>query len=294
VSDIIAITITGILVGCLYGLIALGLVLIFKTTQVFNLAQGEMLLMGTWVTWSFIEFVHLPFWLAIILALIFSALLGIVIERFALRPMLGQSLMSMIMITIGIYSLLRGISLYFWGGPQQTFPQVFPSQGISVFGAPISAHLIIAAIIAVILVIFTYAYFQYTRGGLAMRATAENPMIAQSIGVNVTGAFSRSWALSSMVATMGGVLLGTAMGLSFGLSDIGLKSFPVVMLGGFESIPGVLIAGPIMGLCEFLGAQFLDPLVGGGIGEIIPFVVMLIVLLIKPYGLFGYKIIERV
>ena len=293
-SDVITMTITGILVGCLYGLIALGLVLIYKTTQIFNLAQGEMLLMGAWVAWSFIEYTHLPFWLAVVLALIVSALIGMGIERFAMRPLLGQSLMSMIMVTIGIYSLLRGISLYFWGGPQQNYPRVFPTEGISIAGVAISAHLIIAAVIAVLLVAITYMYFKYTRSGLAMRATAENHVIAQSIGVDVTSAFSRSWALSFMVATAGGVLLGIEMGLTFGLSDIAFKSFPVVMLGGFESIPGVLVAGPIMGICEYVGAQFLDPIVGGGIGEIIPFIVMLLVLMIKPYGLFGYKVIERV
>ena len=127
-----------------------------------------------------------------------------------------------------------------------------------------------------------------------MRAMAEDHQVAQSVGLSVTRGFSRAWMLSAMVATAGGILLGSTVGVDFSLSDIGLKAFPVVMLGGFESIPGVLIAGPIMGLCEYLGAGYLDPLVGGGIGEIMPFVVMLIVLLFRPYGLFGYKTIERV
>jgi branched-chain amino acid transport system permease protein len=294
VTGIITAVITGVLIGCVYSLIALGIVLIYKTTQVFNLAQGEMLLIGTWLTWTMITVANLPFWLSLIIALLFSILLGMLIERFILRPMLGQPLLPIIMITIGIFSLLRGISIYFWGGEVQSFPPLFPIEVITIGFIPVSTHLLAAAIMATLLVIVTYAYFRFTRGGLAMMATAENVMIAQSLGTNVKAAFSRSWAISAMVGTLSGVLLGSIMGIFFGLSDLSFKAFPVIILGGLESIPGVLVAGPIMGICESLGATFLDPMVGGGIGDIVPYVVMLIVLVIRPSGLFGYKIIERV
>jgi len=294
VTEFLGFATSGILVGALYSIVALGVVLIFKTTQVFNLAQGEMLLIGTWLGWAAIAWWHLPIWLAFIVALVLSAVVGMVIERFVMRPMVGQPLMAMIMITIGILSVLRGISLYFWGGPTQAFPRMFPAEGLQIGALSVSLQHLYAAGIAVILVVLTYAYFRYTRGGLAMRAMAEDHQVAQSVGLSVTRGFSRAWMLSAIVATAGGILLGSTVGVDFSLSDIGLKAFPVVMLGGFESIPGVLLAGPIMGLCEFLGAGYVDPLVGGGIGEIMPFVVMLIVLLFRPYGLFGYKTIERV
>jgi len=293
-ADTITALVSGLLAGCVYGLIALGIVLIYKTTKVFNLAQGEMLLIGTWVTWTAISVANLPLWLSLIIAVVFSVLLGMLAERFVLRPMLGQPLMSMIMITIGIFSVLRGISLYFWGGPLQYFPPMFPVQDITLGFLSISTQLLAAAVVALLLVIVSYLYFKFTRGGLAMRATAEDTVIAQSLGINVKAAFARSWAMSAIVATFGGVLLGSLMGIFFGLSDFAFKAFPVVMLGGFESIPGVLVAGPIMGICEYLGATFLDPISGGGIGDIIPYVVMLIVLVVRPSGLFGYKTIERV
>ena len=188
---------SGILVGTLYGLVALGVVLIFKTTQVFNLAQGEMLLMGAWLGWTAVTWWHLPLWLGLIVAVALSALIGMAVERFALRPMIGQPLMSMIMVTVGVLSLLRGISLFFWGGPTQALPRMFPPEGLRIGGLSLSIQHLYAAGIAIILVALTYAYFRYTRGGLAMRAMAEDHQLAQSVGLSVTRGFSRAWMLSA-------------------------------------------------------------------------------------------------
>lgn len=296
--------VTGLLAGGTLALSALGLVLIFKATYIFNFAQGQLLLLGALFTWWFTVEVGFPIWLSIILALLLSALIGFGIERFALRPMTGQPLLSIILMTLGLSQLLHGLALLFFGGAQRNFPQIFsaanPYKVTTPFlheGNPIiiilKQNLVWSFIVAILGVLVISAFFRYTNAGLAMRGASEDHELAQSIGLRIDRIFGVSWALAGMVATMGGVLLATSSGLDLSLSVVVLAAFPVVLLGGLESIPGAIIGGLLIGLTQGLVSVSRVPMVRN-MSEIMPYVVLLIVLLIRPEGLFGRKRIERI
>jgi branched-chain amino acid transport system permease protein len=295
---------TGLLAGGPIALTALGLVLIFKSSYIFNFAQGQLLLMGALVTWWFAVEVGLPLWMAIILALILSALLGLAIERLALRPMTGQPLLSIILMTLALSQVLQGMALLLFGGVQRNFPQIFaagkPYRITTPFvynGNPIvvilKQNLTWSFVIAVLGVLIIGAFFRFTKTGLAMRGTSEDHELAQSIGVNIHRVFGLSWALAGIVATVAGILLATSSGLDLSLSVVVLAAFPAVLLGGLESIPGTIVGGLIIGLSQGLVAASRIAVVRNA-AEIMPYVVLLIVLIIRPEGLFGQKRIERI
>jgi branched-chain amino acid transport system permease protein len=295
---------TGLLAGGPIALTALGLVLIFKSSYIFNFAQGQLLLMGALVTWWFAVEVGLPLWMAIILALILSALLGLAIERLALRPMTGQPLLSIILMTLALSQVLQGMALLLFGGVQRNFPQIFvagkPYRITTPFvynGNPIvvilKQNLTWSFVIAVLGVLIIGAFFRFTKTGLAMRGTSEDHELAQSIGVNIHRVFGLSWALAGIVATVAGILLATSSGLDLSLSVVVLAAFPAVLLGGLESIPGTIVGGLIIGLSQGLVAASKVAVVRNA-AEIMPYVVLLIVLIIRPEGLFGQKRIERI
>ena len=297
-------TVTGLLAGGPLALTALGLVLIFKSTYIFNFAQGQLLLLGALVTWWFSVELGLPLWLAIILALALSALLGLVIERVALRPMTGQPLLSIILMTLGMSQLLQGMALLLFGGVQRNFPQIFsaadPYRVTTPFtydGNPIvvilKQNLVWSFVVAILGVLVISAFFRFTRIGLAMRGASEDHELAQSIGLRIHRIFGLSWALAGVVATTGGVLLATSSGLDMSLSVVVMAAFPVVLLGGLESIPGAIVGGLVIGLSQGIVSASKLQLVRNT-AEIMPYVVLLIVLIIRPEGLFGQKRIERV
>jgi branched-chain amino acid transport system permease protein len=285
-------------------LIALGLVLIFKSSYIFNFAQGQLLLLGALITWWFAIEQGFPLWLAIILALVLSALLGLLIERVALRPMTGQPLLSIILMTLGLSQVLQGMALLLFGGTQRNFPQMFSAANPYKITTPfiyngnnvviiLKQNLVWSFVTAILGVIIISAFFRFTRTGLAMRGTSEDHELAQSIGLRIHRIFGLSWALAGVVATMGGVLLATSSGLDLSLSVVVLAAFPVVLLGGLESIPGAIVGGLVIGLSQGLVSVSKVPFIRNT-AEIMPYVVLLIVLVIRPEGLFGQKRIERI
>lgn len=295
---------SGLLAGGPLALTALGLVLIFKSTYIFNFAQGQLLLLGALFTWWFAVERGLPLWLAIILALLLSALIGLLIERLALRPMTGQPLLSIILMTLGLSQVLHGLALLLFGGVQRNFPQMFSVANPYKLTTPflhdgnniviiLKQNLVWSFVIAILGVLIISAFFRFTNAGLSMRGTSEDHELAQSIGLRIHRIFGLSWALAGVVATMGGVLLATSSGLDLSLSVVVLAAFPVVLLGGLESIPGTIVGGLLIGLSQGIVSASKVPMVRN-MSEIMPYVILLIVLLIRPEGLFGQKRIERI
>jgi branched-chain amino acid transport system permease protein len=296
--------ITGLLAGGPIALNALGLVLIFKSSYIFNFAQGQMLLVGTLITWWLSVEIGLPLGLAALLALALSALLGLAIERMALRPMTGQPLLSIILMTLALSQVLQGLALLLFGGAQRNFPQIFSAADPYRITSPftfndqpivviLKQNLVWSFAAAVLGVLLIGAFFQFTKTGLAMRGTSEDHELAQSIGLSINRVFGLSWALAGIVATVAGILLATSSGLDLSLSVVVLAAFPAVLLGGLDSIPGALVGGLIIGLSQGLVSASKAPIVRNA-AEIMPYVVLLIVLLIRPEGLFGQKRIERI
>lgn len=295
---------TGLLAGGPLALTALGLVLIFKSTYIFNFAQGQLLLLGTLFTWWFAVEQGVPLGLAILLALLVVALLGLLIERLALRPMTGQPLLSIIMMTLGLSQVLQGLALLFFGGVQRNFPQMFAAATPYKITTPfvyndkaiviiLKQNLVWSFVVAILCVLLISAFFRYTKAGLSMRGASEDHELAQSIGLRIHRIFGLSWALAGVVATLAGVLMATASGLDLSLAVVVLAAFPVVLLGGLESIPGTIVGGLLVGLSQGLVAASRTPAVRD-MAEIMPYIVLLIVLIIRPEGLFGQKRIERV
>lgn len=296
--------VTGILAGGPIALIALGLVLIFKSSYIFNFAQGQLLLLGALVTWWFSVEMGLNLWLSIFLAVIILALIGLAIERLALRPMTGQPLLSIILMTLGLSQALQGLALLVFGGAQRNFPQIFSAENpykittqLTYQDNPIvvilKQNLVWSFVVAILGVIVIGAFFQFTRTGLAMRATSEDHELAQSTGLSIRRIFGISWGLAGMVATVGGVLLATSSGLDLSLSLIVLAAFPAVLLGGLDSIPGAIVGSLLIGLSQGLVKVSQVAIIRNS-AEIMPYVVLLIVLVIRPEGLFGQKRIERI
>jgi branched-chain amino acid transport system permease protein len=285
----------GIVVGSIYSLVGLGFVVIYKSTSVLNFAQGEFLVLGAYVCLTLTVQYQVPFLWSFLLTLAFSALMGILTERIILRPMIGEPVISLIMVTLGLSSLLKAIIQGVWGTELRRFPDIFPAEPVKIGPLPVSqGYLISLASVAVLLVIFTL-FFKFTRAGVAMRATAFSQQVALSMGISVKRIFALAWSIAAVVSAIGGVLLaGIRGGLDGAMAFFGLKVIPVVILGGLDSIAGAIVGGPIMGILENLAGGYLDPLVGGGAKEVAPFVILVLILGFKPYGLFGKVKIERV
>lgn len=288
-------TITGLLIGAVYGLVALGIVVIYKATSVFNLAQGYFVAFTAFVCWFFLVQLHLPFVLSIIGLIMVSLIMALMIERFTMRPLIGQPVIVALMVCLALAEILAGLVGMMWPGPGRMYPSVIPSGAVHTGILPLSLESLINFGVCMLAFGIFLVFFQRTKMGLAMRATAEDHQLAQSGGISVTTIFAMSWFIAILMASVGGVLLGSLCTIDLDtLSSIGLKAFPAVILGGLGSIVGAIVGGFIVGLLESVGGGYLDPLVGGGAADVIPFIILVLVLLIKPDGLFGYKRIERV
>lgn len=284
----------GFVIGGIYALVALGFVLIYKSSDAINFAQGEFLLVGAYACLTLIATYNVPLIPALIITLGFSAVLGFVIERLVLRPFIGEPVISMIMATIGLSSLMGGVIHLIWGTDMRVFPALFSSDSVRMGAVVISPiYLWSLAIVIALLIIFSL-FFKFSKMGIAMRATADDQQAAQSMGISVKSVFAVTWAIAAVVAAVGGVLLGNINGVNASMALIGLKVLPVALLGGLDSIPGAIVAGFFIGVIENLAGGYIDPLVGGGVKEVVPFIILVLVLMIKPYGLFGKKEIERV
>lgn len=285
--------VNGIVVGALYALIALGFVLIYKASGVVNLAQGEMVMLGAYIGLTFSASLKVPFLLALLLSIAISALVGMLIERTVLRPFIGESPISIIMVTLGLSFLIRAVIHMIWGTDLRSFSGIFSSQPIRVGPVAVSEVFLYSFVAAMVLLLLLTAFFKYSLMGIAMRATSDDEQAAQSMGISVKRVLAATWAVAAMVAAVGGIFLGNIAGVNPLLTSYGLKVLPVAILGGLDSIPGAILGGFIIGVLENLAGGYLDGF-APGIKEVAPFVVLILVLLVKPYGLFGKEIIERV
>lgn len=286
----IQLTLTGLTNGAILALAALGFVLIYKSSDVINFAQGEFLLVGAYVTFSMVAQYGLAWPIGLVMTLLVSVAVGVAVERLVLRPLIGEPIISVIMVTIGLSSLLRAIVNTIWGTLPRAFPAFIPSQPVNILNATIGADRLWAIVIAIIMLgLFTF-FFRRSRQGIAMRAVADDQQAALSMGISVKRIFAWAWSIAAVSAAVAGALIANIVGVSGELSFFGLRVFPVVILGGLESIPGAIIGGVIIGLLEAYTGGY----IGQGLNTIIPFIILILILMVRPYGLFGQEIIERV
>ena len=291
----IQLAINGVVIGSIYALVALGFVIIYKASGIINFAQGEFLVLGAYVCLAILSSGRVPVVPAFFLTLAFSAVLGVLLERLILRPLIGEPVISVIMVTFGLSSILRAVVQGIWGTDTRPFPALFPSTPVMFGPVPVSqGYLWSLGSVALLLILFS-TFFRYSRQGIAMRATAFSQQVALSMGISVKRIFALSWSIAAIVSAIGGVLLGSIRGgVDGSLAFLGLKVVPVTILGGLDSIQGAIVGGVIIGVLENLSGGYLDPLVGGGVKEVAPFIALVLILMIRPYGLFGKVHIERV
>jgi branched-chain amino acid transport system permease protein len=251
-------------------------------------------MVGAYVCLALLTTFQVPFWAAFFLTMAFSVILALLIERLVLRPMIGEPAISIIMITIGLSLVLKSSVAAIWGVEISAFPSIFPETPLRVGEIIVSQVYVYTFLASMVFLVLFALFFKYSRMGIAMRATANSNQVALSMGISVKKVFAISWCVAAVVSAVGGILIGNINGVNITLSSVGLKVFPAVILGGLDSIPGAVLGGLIIGVLENLSGGYLDQFVGGGIKEVAPFVVLVIILMIKPYGLFGTEEIERV
>ncbi len=290
----IQLLVTGLVLGSVYAMVALGFVLIYKSSSVINFAQGELVLIGAYMALWLTVSLHIPFLLSFIITLVFAVILGFAIERLFLRPMIGEPILSVIMLTIGLSAFLKGLVIILWGTETRVFPEIFSQEPVKLGFVRISQVYIWSLVLSIIFLVIFTLFFKYTDIGIAMRATADDQTAALSMGISVKRVFAMAWAVAAVVAAVGGILLGNINGINISVAQFGLRVFPVVILGGLDSVPGAIVGGFTIGIIENLASGYLDPYFGGGVREVASFVVLVIILMIKPYGLFGLERIERV
>jgi branched-chain amino acid transport system permease protein len=285
--------VSGLSVGSVYAVIGIGFVVIYKATKILNFAHGEILMIAAYFCLILIENFHIPFLIAFLLTLVFCAVIGLMIERFIFRPMIGEPVFAVVMITLGLSIILRPLTGMIFGFGNVMFPSPFPQKPIVFSNVVVSyAHLWTFIISCAVMAIF-FLFFKYSKVGIAMRAAADRQMVAFLMGINVKKIFSLSWAIAAATAGIAGILLANVMVMNLNLSFVAIKVFPAIILGGLDSIVGALIGGLIIGVFETLVGGYLD-LYLSGIKEISAYILLFIILIIRPYGLFGTEEIERV
>ena len=284
----------GIMIGSLYALIGASVVLVYKATHVVSMAHGQLLAFGALFFYMFLVGLRLPLIVSLFLALICIVLVGLAVERFALRPLIGQPLFTAFMMTFSVFLAMDGIFQLILMGQSLSYPS-YISQATLIIGAlSLPVPQVASFIFAVIIFIALALFFKYTRTGLSMKATAEDHRLAQSAGVRVKRVFSLVWVISAMVACIGGINTAFVIDIHYPLPYLGIKGMVVALCGGLDSLPGALVIGIFLGVAEQLAAGYLDPIVGGGMEEVAAYVILLAIMLIKPYGLFGLVKIERI
>lgn len=286
--------INGIVVGSIYGLVALGFVLIYRASGALNMANGEFVIIGPYICLVLMTAYDVPFLVALLITLVFSAILGLAVERLVVRPIQNAPVISVIMATIGLSSLLAGAVHMIWGHQTRVFPPIFPPTPVQIGGVIITPVYLWSFVVVIALLILFLLFFKFSKMGIAMRAVADDRTAASSMGISVKYVYAATWTIAAVVAAIGGVLLGNINGVSPSMSAIGLTVLPVVILGGLDSVFGAIIGGFIIGILQNLAGGYLDPLVGGGLKDVVPFIIVLLILMVKPHGLFGSRGIERV
>lgn len=284
--------VNGLSVGFLYGLSAMGFVMIFKSSSVLNFAHGELLAIGAFFFLSLVTWGQVPIVVAFLITLLGCFIMGFVIEKMFLRPLIGEPLIFVIMLTVGLAAMFKGLLLLVFGGNLRTYPDFLPGWlGIQMGAISVPPVYTATLIIGLVFLCMFGLFFKYSAQGIYMRSVADNQKAALSLGVHVQRVFALSWAIAALVAGMSGIVLGIINGINVhDLSAVGLKVFPVVILGGLDSIGGAIIGGIIIGLLETFTGGYLSP----SLRDVVPYIVLVFILLIKPYGLFGLVEIERV
>ncbi|GAB2734196.1 branched-chain amino acid ABC transporter permease [Melaminivora jejuensis] len=283
------ISLTGIASGGLYALAALAFVMVYKATRVVNIAIGEMLMAGSYLFFTFAAMWALPLWLAIPAAVLASGLLGAIIERTMIRPLLGEPPISAFMVTVGLGSILVGLVEMIWSADQRRLPDFMPTKPIMIGEAFLAPKVFWGAVIAAVFIAAVLLVFRHWRGGVALRATASDQGAAYSVGINVPRVFSLAWVASAMLAAVSGIIVGSIGGISSSMGVFGLSVLVVVIVGGLDSVLGALVAGVLVGLVEALAGAYL----GGEYKLLATFIVLVAILMARPYGLFGTREIER-
>lgn len=296
--ELIQILIEGTLVGLVYGLVAISFVVIYRAAKIINLAQGEVLVFGAFLLWTFTEGARhagyaIPLPVALLLTLMACIAFGMILERTVFRPLIGQPAFTIFMAGVALLILLRGVAHLFWGAQTRAAPVILPEGALSFGPFLVNIRLLIGAVFTVALTFALHAFFTRSRLGLRLAAVAEDHTTALSLGVSVRQAIAVAWVLGTVLATCAAVVLLSGSILSLEVAHIGFKALPVALLGGMESIRGAPLAGIIIGVLEALAITYLDPMTNGAASGVLPYVAMIAVLLIRPYGLFGWRKIER-
>ncbi len=286
----VQLTVTGLTNGAILALAALGFVLIYKASDVINFAQGEFLLVGAYITYAMVVQFGLHWTLGMAMTALMAIALGVLVERFVLRPLIGEPIISIIMVTIGLSSLLRAVVSMIWGNLPRSFPPFIPSYPVNLFGAVVGVDRLWALGIAFAMLALLTLFFQRSRAGIAMRAAADDQPAALSMGISVKRIFAWAWSIAAISAAIAGALVANIVGVGPELANFGLRVFPVVILGGLDSIPGAILGGLIIGLLETYTGGY----IGQGLNQVLPFIILVAILMVRPYGLFGQEIIERV
>lgn len=285
--------INGALIGLMYALVALGIVLIFKSSGVANLAQGALAMVGGYLVWWLADAIGLPIWLALPVSLVAMFFLGRGIERVALRRMVGQPVIMIIMLTLGIEILLRGVAPALFGTTMKRLDIGIGQNPMFIGPILINQAYLIGGGVALLLILAAVAFFN-SRQGIILRAVSDDQAAAWSVGISVERAIGLSWGFAGLAALSAGVLWGSVQGVDWTLSLLLIKALAVAILGGLDSIPGVLVAGLVIGILESVVPGYLDPLVGGGSRDVVASAIILVTILLRPFGLFGREDIERV
>jgi branched-chain amino acid transport system permease protein len=284
----------GVLIGLMYALIALGFVLVYKATDAVNFAQGEFVMIAGLVVALAMSSAGAPLWAAITLGLASMIVFGFALERVVLRKLIGRPVIAVVMATIGLASILRGVGPTFFGAGTKSLPLPISDEPFVIGPLFIPPIQILGATVSILFITGFACFFLWSRKGIAMRAIADNQQVALAMGINVERYFGLAWAMTGVVSALGGIIWGNLLGVDVNLSLVGFKVFPVVILGGLDSIPGAVVGGLIVGIVENIAAGYIDPYVGGGTKDFVPYVLMILALMIRPYGIFGKRIIERV
>ena len=291
-AQFLQLALSGIAIGCVYALVALGFVLIYKATETVNFAQGDLMMLGGFFAYTATAIMGWPYWAAIVFALIVMALFGMAAERVVLRPVLGQAQFTVVMVTIGVGYVMRGVVTMMPGWGTDTFKIVTPfaEKVVNVGGAAISLEQLMIILMTAALCVLLFGFFRFTRIGIAMQAASQNQLAAYYMGIPVARINTLIWGLSAAVATFAGILLAPITFVHANMGFIGLKAFPAAVVGGFGSIPGAIAGGIIIGLVESFAGFYLPE----GVKDIAAYIVVLVVLMVKPSGLFGEKLRKKV
>ncbi|MFZ0161754.1 MAG: branched-chain amino acid ABC transporter permease [Kineosporiaceae bacterium] len=289
-STFISLTVYGLADGAILALAALGFVLVYKATRVINFAQGEFLLVGAYTFYTAFVLLQLPLILASLVGVVVAILLGVLVERFVLRPLIGENAISVIMVTIGLSAVLKAVVQMLFGTAVREQPRILPTGTVGILGATVPVdRFVVIAVAGLVLLAFT-RFFRRSRHGIAMRAVADDQQAALTMGISVRRVFALAWVLAGVSALVAGVLLADLSAVEQNIASFGLIVFPVVILGGLDAVPGTIVGGLTIGLLKQYVSGYADP----GLAEVVPYLVLIAILMVRPYGIFGETRIERV